>query len=83
MTGFALLLASYGAAGFLLVPYLARSAIENYVQRDLERHVAIAKLSFNPFTLTVEVTGFALTEADGARIRVSIFSGSTPSSARF
>ena len=68
LAGFALLLASYSAAGFLLVPYLARSAIENYVQHDLGRHVAIAKLSFNPFTLTAEVTGFALTEADGTRI---------------
>jgi uncharacterized protein involved in outer membrane biogenesis len=68
LAGFALLLASYSAAGFLLVPYLARSGIENYVQHDLSRHVAIAKLSFNPFTLTAEVTGFALTEADGAKI---------------
>ena len=65
----ALLLASaIGAAGFYLVPYLARSAIENYVQNDLSRHVAIGKLSFNPFTLTAEVAGFALTEADGAPI---------------
>jgi hypothetical protein len=63
-----LLLASYTAAGFFLVPYLARSAIENYVQHDLGRHVAVAKLTFNPFTLTAEVTGFVLTEADGAPI---------------
>jgi uncharacterized protein involved in outer membrane biogenesis len=68
LAGFALLLASYSAAGFVLVPYLARSAIENYVQHDLSRHVAIANLSFNPFTLTAEVTGFALNEADGTRI---------------
>src|SRR5258707_14983211 len=63
-----LLLASYAAAGFFLVPYLARSAIENYVQHDLGRHVAVAKLTFNPFTLTAEITGFVLTEADGAPI---------------
>ena len=64
----ALLLACYSATGFLLVPYLARSAIQNYVQHDLRRHVTIAKLSFNPFTVTMEMTGFALTEADGAPI---------------
>jgi uncharacterized protein involved in outer membrane biogenesis len=68
LAGLGLLLASYSAVGFLLVPYLARSAIENYVQHDLGRHVAIVKLSFNPFTLAAEVTGFALTEADGAKI---------------
>jgi uncharacterized protein involved in outer membrane biogenesis len=68
LAGFALLLASYAAAGFWLAPYLARSGIENYVQHDLGRHVKIADIRFNPFTLTAEITGFALTEADGAAI---------------
>ena len=68
IAGFALLLASYAAAGFWLVPYLARSGIENYVQHDLGRHVKIGDIRFNPFTFTAEVTGFALTEADGAPI---------------
>ncbi len=63
-----LLLAAYAAAGFFLVPYIARSAIERYVRMDLARKISIGQIRFNPFTLTVEVTGFALSESDGAPI---------------
>jgi len=45
----------YALAGFLLVPHLARSAIEDYVRDALRRQVSIAALSFNPFTLTAEL----------------------------
>jgi len=58
----------YALAGFLLVPHLARSAIEDYVRDALRRQVSIAALSFNPFTLTAELRGVALAEADGAPI---------------
>ncbi len=64
----ATLLILYALAGFLLVPRLARSAIENYVQVGLGRQVSIAALSFNPFSFTAEMRGVALTEADGAPI---------------
>jgi len=62
------LIAAYAAAGFFLVPYLARSAIEKYVTHDLQRHVAIGKITFNPFTLTTEIHTFALSEADSSPI---------------
>jgi hypothetical protein len=62
------LFATYTAGGFLLVPYLARSYIQQYVEKDLGRHVSIGDLTFNPFTLTVELREFALTEADNAPI---------------
>src|SRR5882672_8757730 len=68
LTVLGLVLASYTLAGFFLVPRLARSAIEQYVQHDLARHVAIRELTFNPYTLVAEVRGFALSEADGAPI---------------
>ena len=68
LTVLGLVLASYTLAGFFLVPRLARSAIEHYVERDLARHVAIRELTFNPFTLTAEVRGFALSEANGTPI---------------
>ncbi|HXJ00297.1 MAG TPA: DUF748 domain-containing protein [Micropepsaceae bacterium] len=38
------------------------------MRQDLKRQVAIAKLTFDPFTFTAEITGFALREADGAPI---------------
>src|SRR5262245_4309213 len=64
----ALLIGVYAAGGFWLVPFIARSAIEKYVVRDLGRRLAIKEITFNPFTLTAEITGFALAEADNTPI---------------
>lgn len=66
--GLAVLLAIYSAVGFLLVPYMARSAIERYVVEDLQRKVSIGTIRFNPFTFTSETRAFSLTEADGSPI---------------
>lgn len=66
--GLVLLVAIYAAAGFWLVPSIARSAIEKYVVQDLHRQVVIKEITFNPFTLTAVVTGFALAEADNTPI---------------
>lgn len=63
-----LLFVAYTAAGFLLVPRLAKDAIQSYVENTLKRHVAIGDLTFNPFTLAAEVDGFALSESDGTPI---------------
>jgi uncharacterized protein involved in outer membrane biogenesis len=66
----------YGLAGFLLVPVLARHAIEGYVRQDLGRHVTLGEVRFNPFTLVAEVRELRLLEADDtplagfARLRV-------------
>jgi hypothetical protein len=61
----AALVLAYTLAGFVLLPRLGRSAIEQYVQRDLGRKVSIGDLRFNPFTLTLEIGDFSLQEADG------------------
>jgi uncharacterized protein involved in outer membrane biogenesis/microcystin-dependent protein len=60
----AALLLLYTLAGFVLVPRLARSAVVDYVQGTLRRHVSIGALQFNPYTFTLEVHRFALSEAD-------------------
>lgn len=65
LAGIAGLLLLYALAGFFLVPRLARGAIEDFVTERLQRQVAIETLTFNPFTLAAEVTGFQLTETDG------------------
>jgi uncharacterized protein involved in outer membrane biogenesis len=62
----ALLLAGYAAAGFLLVPHVARSQIETFVAETLRRNIALGEIHFNPFTLEANVAGLRLTEADGA-----------------
>jgi uncharacterized protein involved in outer membrane biogenesis len=58
----------YTLAGFLLVPRIARNQAIHYVQHDLGRKLAIGALTFNPFSLAVEIRDLALTEADGAPI---------------
>ncbi|HEY8252094.1 MAG TPA: DUF748 domain-containing protein [Burkholderiales bacterium] len=62
----ALLLAAYAAAGFFLVPYIARSQIEASVAETLQRRIAIGEIRFNPFTLAATLIDLKLTEADGA-----------------
>ncbi len=59
----------YTLGGFLLVPHLARNAIVSYVQKNMDgRHASIGQIKFNPFTFTVEVHQFALTEANDSPI---------------
>jgi Domain of Unknown Function (DUF748) len=64
----ALLLILYALAGFLLVPHYARSYLQQFVQHDGGRQLELGALSFNPFTLTVEVHALHLKEADGRPI---------------
>src|ERR1700722_1791236 len=58
----------YTLAGFLLVPRIARTQAIGYVQHQLGRQLAIGSLTFNPFSLVVEIRDLAMTEADGAPI---------------
>lgn len=62
----AALLGLYSAAGFLLLPHLARSAITGYVENTLERRITIGDLRFNPYTFEARIGDLRLSEADGA-----------------
>ena len=62
----ALLLAAYAAAGFFLLPHVARSQIERFVVEKLQRRVSLGEVRFNPFTLEANIADLRLTEADGA-----------------
>jgi uncharacterized protein involved in outer membrane biogenesis len=68
LASLAVLFAAYSAVGFLLVPRLARGAIEDHVTDTLHRRVAMGEIAFNPYTLVAEVKDFALSEADGTPI---------------
>ena len=61
-----LLLAAYAAFGFWLVPHLVRSHIEEFTARHWQRQPALGEISFNPFTLALEVRKFAFQDASGA-----------------
>jgi len=62
----ALVLAGYAAAGFFVVPRVARSQIESFVAETLHRRISIGDIRFNPFTLEANIAELKLTEADGA-----------------
>ena len=66
VAGPACLLAAYAAAGFWLLPLLARTQIPRFAQTEMGRVAAIGDVSFNPFTLRLEAQDLRLAEADGA-----------------
>lgn len=62
----ALVLAGYAAAGFFIVPRVARSQIEAFVVETLHRRIELGEIRFNPFTLEANIADLKLTEGDGA-----------------
>jgi Domain of Unknown Function (DUF748) len=57
----------FTVAGFLGVPFLLRHTVVHDVAVRLERRVEVAKVSFNPFTLSLEVDGLRIGETSGSR----------------
>src|ERR1051325_1474289 len=62
----AVLVAGYAAAGFFVVPRVARSQIEAFVTGKLHRRISLGEIRFNPFTFEANIAELKLAEADGA-----------------
>lgn len=60
----ALLVASYAAAGFWLVPRLAANALRETLSERYQRSARVAAVSFNPFSFELEIHGFSVPDAD-------------------
>ena len=58
--GVALFLLFYTLFGFFLLPRIVRSILEEKLTESLHRQVAIEQIKFNPYTLTVDVSGFRI-----------------------
>lgn len=58
-------LVTYSLLGFLIVPWIARSEIASALGKTFDRPVTLEGLRINPFALSVDLRGFALTEKDG------------------
>jgi uncharacterized protein involved in outer membrane biogenesis len=56
----------YTLAGFLLVPWIAERQLVSRLSTLLDRPVRIERIRVNPYALSVEARGFAITEKDGA-----------------
>lgn len=60
----AVLAVLYALAGFRLAPYLLERAVVRYDARTPRRSVAVARVTVNPFTMVVELDGFAFRDLD-------------------
>jgi hypothetical protein len=56
----------YALAGGLLLPSIIKSQLPKFAETELERKATVGNVSFNPFTLRLEMQDVRLTEADGA-----------------
>ena len=61
----AALAAAYGAAGFLLVPWLAGRELPRFAQEQLHHRARVGEIRFNPFTLRLQLSEFALETGEG------------------
>jgi uncharacterized protein involved in outer membrane biogenesis len=58
----------YTAAGFWLVPMIARSQLQKFASETLHRQLSLGSVQFNPYTLELRVSEFALKENDGSAL---------------
>jgi hypothetical protein len=61
----AALIIVYSLVGFLWVPHLLRTNAQSYVADELDRSLALGKISFNPFTFRLSVHDAKLSEKAG------------------
>ena len=57
----------YTLAGFVLVPILVKSLVINKARDDFGREASIERVRFNPYVLSLEISGFTLTDPDGVK----------------
>ena len=58
----------YTLGGFFLLPYVLKGQLIRYAEESLNRPLALEEVRFNPYALTLDMNGFSLSEADGARL---------------
>jgi uncharacterized protein involved in outer membrane biogenesis len=59
------LLLAYAAFGFWLVPRLVRGQVEDFSAQHWQRKPALGDVTFNPFTLTLELDSFDFRDSKG------------------
>lgn len=61
----------FGVLGFLVLPPIAKSVLQDQLGRALHRPVAISRIAINPYAMTLNVEGFAVQEREGGESFVS------------
>jgi hypothetical protein len=59
------LLLVYALAGFVVAPWYAKRELPRVAEDQLQRRAHVGDIRFNPFTLALRVSDFALEEMDG------------------
>lgn len=59
---------AFGVLGYLAGPPLLKSVLVNQLSRELNRQVSIGDIAINPYALSAEVSGLAISTADGREI---------------
>jgi len=65
---FGVLFVAYTIFGFWLVPRLVRSNMVGFVSEQYHRTLSVGDISFNPYTLVLEIHKLSLPDADGAQL---------------
>jgi hypothetical protein len=64
----AALLLVYTLGGFFAVPLLVERLLTAAVRDNLHREASIERVRFNPYVLSLEISGFELMDSDGAQL---------------
>ncbi|VAW42391.1 hypothetical protein MNBD_GAMMA01-821, partial [hydrothermal vent metagenome] len=58
------LLTLYSTLGFFAVPYFIKKELTAIINHDLNSQLSVDKISFNPFTITTNISGIKITDMD-------------------
>jgi uncharacterized protein involved in outer membrane biogenesis len=61
----------FGVLGFLVLPPIAKSLLQDQLGKALHRPVAISRIGINPYAMTLNVEGFSVQEREGGEDFVS------------
>jgi len=54
----------YSALGFLAVPYYIKKQFSAFADSELNSHLSVNKISFNPYTISIQINGISLQDKD-------------------
>lgn len=58
----------YTLVGFFLAPYLVKKALVDFLQGDLGRKTEIEQVEFNPYVLSLRITGLSIDDTDAVKM---------------
>ncbi|UCE72023.1 MAG: DUF748 domain-containing protein, partial [Nitrospiraceae bacterium] len=63
---------AYSFIGFLIAPIVMKMVMSTKLSETLNRHVTIEDIDLNPYTLSINITGFTVRDQDDKKIFASV-----------